>query len=98
MVRPFFTGETDAMAYSTREAFDAIQRASCRSGSMGDFHVRHDLVRDGVRIRVMRTRPALTNEISRTVAWLDILAARPELDVLNLTLVEMIQELIRAGG
>lgn len=82
------------MAYSTREAFDALQRAGTRDGKIGDYHVSHTLTEYGVCIRLVRTvGPLLHNEISRTVAWIQILAARPKFDVLKLTLDDMLGEL-----
>lgn len=84
------------MAYSMREAFDALQRVGTRDGDIGGHRVSHVLTKYGVLIHVARTSNSLqarANEISRTVPWLDILAARPELDVLKLTLDRMLEEL-----
>ena len=79
------------MAYSTREAFDAIQRAGTRDGKIGDYHVSHVLTKYGVRIHVVRTQPTLTNELVRDVAWIQILA--DNVDALKSTLDAMLEEL-----
>ena len=84
--------------YSTREAFDSIQKAGARDGQLGYFRVTHVLEKDGIRIRVVRTQPVLGMEMSRVVPWLKMLAAQPEVDELHLTLVEIIRELARASS